>query len=65
MLLLIVLLRSSSRSRLFFFQFYENCSVNNAETPELKASRLSLCMATAATIRLLLDLLGIQVVERL
>eukprot|EP00544_Gedaniella_sp_CCMP2646_P007131 CAMPEP_0202484444 /NCGR_PEP_ID=MMETSP1361-20130828/3524_1 /ASSEMBLY_ACC=CAM_ASM_000849 /TAXON_ID=210615 /ORGANISM="Staurosira complex sp., Strain CCMP2646" /LENGTH=688 /DNA_ID=CAMNT_0049113095 /DNA_START=26 /DNA_END=2088 /DNA_ORIENTATION=+ len=34
-----------------FNQFYENCSVNNAETLELKASRLSLCMATAATIR--------------
>jgi arginyl-tRNA synthetase len=48
-----------------FNQFYENCSVNNAETPELKASRLSLCMATAATIRLLLNLLGIDVVERL
>jgi arginyl-tRNA synthetase len=48
-----------------FNQFYENCPVNNAETPELKASRLSLCMATAGTIRLLMDLLGIQVVERL
>jgi arginyl-tRNA synthetase len=48
-----------------FNQFYENCSVNNAETPELRASRLSLCMATAATIRLLLGLLGIDVVERL
>jgi arginyl-tRNA synthetase len=48
-----------------FSQFYENCSVNNAETPELKASRLSLCTATAGTIRLLLSLLGIQVVEKL
>lgn len=48
-----------------FNQFYENCSVNNAETPELKASRLSLCMATASTIRLLLSILGIPTVERL
>ena len=48
-----------------FSQFYENCSVNNAETSELRASRLSLCMATASTIRLLLRLLGIPTVERL
>jgi arginyl-tRNA synthetase len=48
-----------------FNQFYENCSVNNAETPELKASRLSLCTVTASTIRLLMNLLGIQTVERL
>jgi arginyl-tRNA synthetase len=48
-----------------FNQFYENCSVNNAESAELKASRLSLCTATAGTIRLLMSLLGIQVVEKL
>jgi arginyl-tRNA synthetase len=48
-----------------FNQFYENCSVNNAETPELKASRLTLCTATAGTIRMLLTLLGIQLVEKL
>ncbi len=48
-----------------FNKFYECCSVNNAETPEIKASRLSLCTATAGTIRLLMSLLGIQVVERL
>jgi arginyl-tRNA synthetase len=48
-----------------FNKFYESCSVNNAETPEIKASRLSLCSATAGTIRLLMSLLGIQVVERL
>jgi arginyl-tRNA synthetase len=48
-----------------FNQFYENCSVNNAETPELKASRLSLCTATAGTIRTLLTLLGIEVVEKM
>merc|ERR1712194_37366 len=33
-----------------FNQFYEACAVNNAETSELKASRLTLCMVTAATI---------------
>jgi len=48
-----------------FNQFYEHCSVNKAATPELKASRLSLCTVTAGTIRLLMGLLGIQVVERL
>jgi arginyl-tRNA synthetase len=48
-----------------FNKFYENCSVKNAETPEIKASRLSLCTATAGTIRLLMNLLGINVVERL
>ena len=48
-----------------FNNFYENCSVLNAETSELKASRLSLCVAAAGTIRLGLELLGIQTVERL
>ena len=48
-----------------FNQFYENCSVNNAESAELKASRLTLCTATAGTIRVLLTLLGIEMVERL
>jgi len=48
-----------------FNKFYEACSVNNAETEEIKASRLSLCTVTAGTIRLLMGLLGINVVERL
>jgi len=48
-----------------FNKFYESCPVNNAETPELKASRLSLCTVTAGTIQLVMQLLGIQVVERL
>lgn len=48
-----------------FNKFYESCSVNNAESPEIKASRLTLCTATAGTIRLLLTLLGISMVERL
>merc|ERR1719491_747407 len=48
-----------------FNKFYESCPVNNAETPELKASRLSLCTVTAGTIQLVMQLLGIKVVERL
>lgn len=48
-----------------FNKFYESCSVNNAPTPEIKASRLSLCTATAGTIRLLMKILGIDVVERM
>ncbi|EJK76073.1 hypothetical protein THAOC_02180, partial [Thalassiosira oceanica] len=48
-----------------FNKFYEKCSVNNAETPELRASRLSLCAVTASTIRLLMGILGIPVVEKL
>jgi len=48
-----------------FNKFYESCPVNNAATPELKASRLSLCTVTAGTIKLLMNILGIKVVERL
>jgi arginyl-tRNA synthetase len=48
-----------------FNKFYESCSVNNAESPEIKASRLTLCTATAGTIRLVMSLLGIHVVERM
>lgn len=48
-----------------FNQFYENCPVGRAETSELRASRLTLCTVTAATIRLLMNLLGIRVVDRL
>ncbi|KAL3924570.1 MAG: hypothetical protein SGILL_000967 [Bacillariaceae sp.] len=48
-----------------FNKFYESCSVNNAESPEIKASRLTLCTATAGTIRLVMSLLGIDVVEKM
>jgi arginyl-tRNA synthetase len=48
-----------------FNQFYENCSVKNAETSEIRASRLSLCTATAGVMRLLMTLLGLEVVEKL
>lgn len=48
-----------------FNQFYENCSVNNAESNELRCSRASLCAATAETLRVSLKLLGIGVLDRL
>jgi arginyl-tRNA synthetase len=48
-----------------FNKFYESCSVNNAESSQIKASRLTLCAATAGTIRLVMSLLGIHVVERM
>merc|ERR1712238_356232 len=39
-----------------FNKFYESCSVNKAESPEIKASRLTICTATAGTIRLRLTI---------
>merc|ERR1711862_561400 len=48
-----------------FNQFYENCAVNKAETKELKNSRLATCTVTAATIRLLLNILRVDVVDKM
>ncbi len=48
-----------------FNQFYENCSVNAAPTPELKVSRATLCRVTANAIKLGLGLLGIDTVEKI
>jgi len=45
--------------------FFENCPVLKAETDELRRSRLLLCDLTARTIRRGLNLLGIDVVERM
>jgi len=45
--------------------FYEQCHVLKAETPELKRSRLALCDITAQTLRQGLNLLGINVVEKM
>jgi arginyl-tRNA synthetase len=45
--------------------FFEKCPVLKAQSAELKSSRLLLCDLTARTIRLGLELLGIQVVERM
>jgi len=48
-----------------FNQFYESCSVLNADTAELQRSRLALCSVTASVLRLTLGLLGIETLERL
>jgi arginyl-tRNA synthetase len=45
--------------------FFENCPVLKAENEAVRDSRLLLCDLTARTIRLGLDLLGIQVLERM
>jgi arginyl-tRNA synthetase len=48
-----------------YSDFFENCPVLRAESDELRMSRLRLCDLTARTIERGLDLLGIQVVERM
>ena len=48
-----------------YSEFFENCPVIKAETDELRTSRLVLCDLTARTIALGLELLGIEVVERM
>jgi arginyl-tRNA synthetase len=48
-----------------FSTFYERCSVLNAETGELRASRLALSELTSRTLTLGLNLLGIEAPERL
>jgi arginyl-tRNA synthetase len=48
-----------------YSDFFENCPVLKAETDELRTSRLMLCDVTARTIKLGLNLLGIEVVERM
>jgi arginyl-tRNA synthetase len=45
--------------------FFENCPVLKAETDELRNSRLLLCDLTARTLQRGLNLLGIEVVERM
>ena len=45
--------------------FFEQCHVLQAESEELRVSRLLLCDLTARTIRTGLELLGIQVVEKM
>lgn len=48
-----------------FSTFYERCSVLNAETAELRASRLALSELTSRTLTLGLNLLGIEAPGRL
>jgi arginyl-tRNA synthetase len=48
-----------------FNQFYEECQVIKADTPELRASRLALCCICADTLKLCLGLLGIPTLDRI
>jgi arginyl-tRNA synthetase len=48
-----------------FNVFYENCPVTTAPSEEQKQSRAALCAVTANSLRLILNLLGINTVERL
>jgi len=48
-----------------FNQFYEQCPVLKAESPELVRSRTALCAITADTLQLGLGLLGIETLEKL
>jgi arginyl-tRNA synthetase len=48
-----------------YSDFFENCPVLRAESDDLRTSRLLLCDLTARTIKMGLNLLGIEVVERM
>jgi arginyl-tRNA synthetase len=48
-----------------FTTFYDNCSVLNADTAELRASRLALTDLTGRVLARGLDLLGIEAPERM
>ncbi len=48
-----------------FSSFYDECPVLKAESQEIRTSRLLLCDLTARTIAKGLELLGIQVVEKM
>ncbi|PKH26974.1 arginine--tRNA ligase [Enterobacterales bacterium CwR94] len=48
-----------------FSSFYEHCPILSAETEALKQSRLKLAALTAKTLKLGLDTLGIETVERM
>jgi len=48
-----------------FSGFYESCSVKDAETESLRMSRLRLCDLAGRVVRQGLEMLGIQVVDRM
>jgi arginyl-tRNA synthetase len=48
-----------------FSTFYDRCSILNADTPELRTSRLALAALTSRVTVLGLDLLGIEAPDRL
>ncbi|MDU3997193.1 MAG: DALR anticodon-binding domain-containing protein, partial [Escherichia coli] len=45
--------------------FYEHCPILSAENEEVRNSRLKLAQLTAKTLKLGLDTLGIETVERM
>lgn len=48
-----------------FSGFYEHCPILNADSDEVRNSRLKLALLTAKTLKLGLDTLGIETVERM
>jgi arginyl-tRNA synthetase len=48
-----------------YSDFFEHCPVLRAESDELRTSRLLLCDLTARVLKLGLNLLGIETVERM
>ena len=48
-----------------FNQFYENCPVIKAETPEIAVTRTLLCSVSAETLKVSLSLLGIDCLEKI
>ena len=48
-----------------FHQFYTNCPVLKAETPELKQARLALCDACRIVLAVTLGILGISAPQRM
>ena len=48
-----------------FFQFYDQCSVKDASSDDVRVSRLKLCDLSARTIEKGLDLLGIGVLQQM
>ena len=48
-----------------FFEFYEKCTILEAETPALRTSRLQLCDLAGRTVQTGLKLLGIDVVDQM
>jgi arginyl-tRNA synthetase len=48
-----------------FHKFFHECPILKAESPEAKAFRLQICLAVGNTIKTGMDLLGIEVPERM
>ena len=48
-----------------FSSFYSNCHILSERDEDLRASRLGLCSLTVRQLELILNLLGIQIPERM